>query len=182
MPYLWVSGADLNLFDDRVSDDSTVSDVEIAKEYNLEGEQTVILYQIKWSEEIIGMINAIFDQEGTLVEASVNEGKWTIKVRFGDHDSLSNLQLHFDEADVGFSVRKIYSQTEPRRPEFNVTSAQREALVTALKMGYFEIPRESTVSDLADELDISPNAFSERIRRGTTNLVQSTLLIESPID
>ena len=37
-----------------------------------------------------------------------------------------------------------------------MTDAQREALVTANEMGYFAVPREATLADIADELGVAP--------------------------
>ena len=49
---------------------------------------------------------------------------------------------------------------------FGLTNEQREAIVLALKRGYFKIPREVQMQALADELDITQQAFSERLWRG----------------
>lgn len=56
-----------------------------------------------------------------------------------------------------------------------MTDAQREALLAALTGGYFDVPRQTTIGALAATVGISPNAFSERLRRGTSNLVRSAL-------
>ena len=37
-----------------------------------------------------------------------------------------------------------------------MTDAQREALVTANETGYFAVPREATLADIADELGVAP--------------------------
>lgn len=55
-------------------------------------------------------------------------------------------------------------------------------LVAAAKNGHFTIPRETTITDLADEFDVSHQAFSELLRRGMENLVFSTLTAEERYD
>jgi predicted DNA binding protein len=45
--------------------------------------------------------------------------------------------------------------------------------VVAAKQGYYQIPRETTVADIADALDISTQAASERLRRGMDQLITS---------
>lgn len=45
-------------------------------------------------------------------------------------------------------------------------------------MGYFGISRDASIEDVADELDISSQAASERLRRGTGNLVRDVLQTE----
>ena len=52
-----------------------------------------------------------------------------------------------------------------------MTEAQHEALVTAHKMGYFDVPRTASTADVADELDIAAASASERLRRAQNHLV-----------
>lgn len=46
-----------------------------------------------------------------------------------------------------------------------LTTRQRETLRLAADRCYFEIPRRATLADLADELGVSDQAISERLRR-----------------
>lgn len=177
MPFLWAKGEDLPAFGRALQDDPSVADATVANEFD-----DAVLYQFQWSDHVVRSVNAIFDRRGTLVEATGNADRWDLKVRFEEHQSLSVLQSHFETAGVGFSVERVYTPSEPRQPEFDVTSAQREALVAALEDGYFEVPRETTMADLADELGVSQNAASERLRRGTANLVAATLTVRDSVD
>jgi len=52
-----------------------------------------------------------------------------------------------------------------------MTDAQHEALVTAHEMGYFDVPRNATLADVADELGVAPPSLSERLRRAQSHLV-----------
>ncbi|MFC7157751.1 helix-turn-helix domain-containing protein [Halomarina halobia] len=60
---------------------------------------------------------------------------------------------------------------------YGLTEEQYEALTEAAKQGYFEVPRDIQLGKLADELSISHQALSERIRRAMLALVGDTLLI-----
>lgn len=59
-----------------------------------------------------------------------------------------------------------------------LTDRQRECLTTAQRMGYFDVPRECTLSEVADELDIDKSTASETIRRGANRIVDRFLLRE----
>ncbi|MEF8776007.1 MAG: helix-turn-helix domain-containing protein [Haloarculaceae archaeon] len=48
-----------------------------------------------------------------------------------------------------------------------LTAAQREALLRAVRGGYYSIPRETSTMDLAEELTIFDQAVTERLRRGS---------------
>ena len=41
-------------------------------------------------------------------------------------------------------------------------------------------PREADLGDVADRLDISHQALSERLRRGHTNLIKETIGVGAP--
>ncbi|WP_255681438.1 helix-turn-helix domain-containing protein [Natrinema sp. SYSU A 869] len=58
---------------------------------------------------------------------------------------------------------------------FDVTPEQREALLLALERGYFDTPRKVTLTELAEEFDISSQALSDRIRRGVKEVLVKSL-------
>lgn len=64
-------------------------------------------------------------------------------------------------------------KTSPQDSVCDVTNRQREAVEIALAMGYYDTPREATLGDLADRLDISESAVSQRLNAVETNLVTS---------
>jgi predicted DNA binding protein len=52
-----------------------------------------------------------------------------------------------------------------------LTPRQREHLTLAYRLGYFDVPRECTLAELADELGVHKSSASETIRRGTARIV-----------
>ncbi|MFC7009142.1 helix-turn-helix domain-containing protein [Halalkalicoccus salilacus] len=60
--------------------------------------------------------------------------------------------------------------------QYGLTERQRNTLVAAFEAGYFTVPRETSLSDLAERQDASHQALSERLRRATGNLVESALI------
>ncbi|WP_227134649.1 helix-turn-helix domain-containing protein [Halorubellus salinus] len=57
-----------------------------------------------------------------------------------------------------------------------LTARQRECLDVALHSGYFEVPRESTLADVADALDVDKSTASVTLRRTTSRIVDWFLL------
>jgi predicted DNA binding protein len=57
-----------------------------------------------------------------------------------------------------------------------LTDRQRECLHTAVRMGYFEVPREAKLSAVAAELGVDESTASETIRRGTARLLDRYVL------
>lgn len=70
---------------------------------------------------------------------------------------------------VGVSLERISPLGEegdtPVAQRWDLTPPQAEAVEVAFRMGYFQVPRAVTASDVAAELGISKSAFLERLRR-----------------
>lgn len=56
-----------------------------------------------------------------------------------------------------------------------LTDKQREALTLALEEGYYDRPRDASLTELASRLDISKSAVSQRIRGAERKLIESAL-------
>ena len=56
-----------------------------------------------------------------------------------------------------------------------LTDRQREILETAVREGYFEVPRECTLADLAERVGADKSTVSTVLRRGEGNLVKRFL-------
>ena len=71
----------------------------------------------------------------------------------------------------------IYELDGEHRDEYALNETQHEALIAAVETGYFDIPRESTLDDLAAELDITHQVLSERLHRGHKTLIENALIV-----
>lgn len=57
-----------------------------------------------------------------------------------------------------------------------LTARQRECLIAAQRHGYFEVPRDCTLAELADRLGVDKSTASETIRRATARVVDQFLV------
>jgi predicted DNA binding protein len=106
--------------------------------------------------------------------------------RFPSRDAIVALKRACYERDRKFKLLNIYQERAAEADQtilnrYGVTKSQQEALVVALKQGYFEIPRQTRMENIADTLGISTSALSSRIRRGQKALLSNTLVEESTI-
>jgi hypothetical protein len=78
-------------------------------------------------------------------------------------------------------VNRLYNPSNPKSGgRFGLTPKQREALVTALDAGFYNIPPNATMDEVAQAIDISQQAMSKRLRRAHGNLIRNTLTIDEP--
>lgn len=171
-PFQWATGGDFERFDEALENDPTVASATAIEE---SGES--VLYQIEWSDEVVALITEITDQHASILKAEASGETWQIQLRFAEESQVSSFQERFEERGRSFEVNKLYHPSTPRQGEYGLTPEQRDTLVLALENGYFDVPREQSIEELADELGISSNAVSQRIRRGSANLVRQTLAV-----
>lgn len=175
MPFLWATEDDLEAVKTALQNDPCTDEVRM-----LDTDSTVGYFNVHWAEEVQELVDNIVDQHGIMQEAEAVDGVWYFKFQFVSRDALEEFQTYFREEGYSFELQRMYAGTAPKEREYNLTPEQREVLVTALEMGYFRIPRDAQIEELAAELDISTNAVSERLRRATGNLTKDTLTVSLP--
>ncbi|RBI59918.1 hypothetical protein DMJ13_19640 [halophilic archaeon] len=81
-----------------------------------------------------------------------------------DREGISTTSQYAKEHGFTLDVSRIYDVDRAQRVQYELTEDQRNALAMALEHGYYEVPREIDQSTLADNLGISHQAMSERLR------------------
>jgi len=172
MPFLWVTGVDADAFEKSVREQPSVK--TICALDHVEGST---LYHIEWATQPADILAALADANAVVLEAAGN-GVWQFRVRFPDHDKLSTFHNAIIEEHIPIHIGRTYTLSEPTATghPLGLTNDQREALVLALNWGYFASPSETSLDDIADELGISRQAVSKRIRRGNETVLRKTLL------
>lgn len=172
MPCLWVAGGDFAAFEEALEADPTVAEVVTATEYDNEK-----FYQVNWTEDIKQHVDAALDEEGSLLHAETTNDEWHLVVRFASRNQFDIFREYFTDQGINFSLENLTKASSPQQFMGGLTAAQRDALVIAVEEGYFAIPREATMEDVADSLGISTQAASERIRRGVKQFVTMILVV-----
>lgn len=172
MPFVWATGKNHEEFAEMVQSHSRVK--EFLKLDHL-GESG--LYRIEWKEPPIDLIEGISRADAVVLEAHGNE-KWSFRLRFPDHERLSTFHNYIIEHGIPVHIDRTYtlSETTEHGHRFDLSQKQREALMLALRNGYFETPSETSLDDLADELEISRQALSNRIRHANEKVLSEVLL------
>jgi len=171
IPFLWASAPDMEELHRALEEDATTDDVQCLVE-----QDDRRLYQIKWQSRIRVIIYILGIEKGTLLGAEGTDGRWELRVLFPDHDSVSSTYEFCREYGIDLSIRRVKGIGESiDRSEEGLTKEQYEALAAGFESDYYRVPREQSQEELADELDISHQALSERLRRGHRALIEQTL-------
>jgi len=104
----------------------------------------------------------VWDSDGLLEITIVGPGDGLTAVV----ESLRN------DADIGVDVLEISEYDRPHpRVSGGLTDRQFTAMRVATRLGYFSVPREASLSAVADELGVAESTASELLRRGESNLL-----------
>jgi predicted DNA binding protein len=176
VPYLRVRTAHLEEFLDIVREEATVDRLRVVDDYD---DQSLLAFD--WAASRDPLFGGVLVRSGVaILRAYGGADRWTFELRFDDHSGFEAFRDECDEIGVGLDLLRMYRPSSPETDlSFGLTELQREALVLAVNRGYYEIPREHTTADLAEELGISDQAVSERLRRGISSLVVHTLRPET---
>lgn len=91
----------------------------------------------------------------------IQDGTATVDVSAG-HDRLSELGTQFSRMDIDFEIEYIQQRVHP---DELLTDRQQELLQLAVSMGYYDTPRQCTLTDLAEEIGLAKSTCSETLHR-----------------
>lgn len=77
---------------------------------------------------------------------------------------------------VGLQVEAVTGlQSTGVTAETRLSKRQREALVAALELGYYEVPREASHEAVAEAIDCAPSTAAEHLRKAESNLIHAVI-------
>lgn len=103
------------------------------------------------------------------------ERGWVARVHLPDRDALTAFRAWSRDRGVSFRVKQLYDLSVSDNGTYFLTEQQHEILLMAYYAGYYDIPRGITQDGLAERLDISDSAVSQRLRRAVSELIAATL-------
>ncbi|ADJ16422.1 helix-turn-helix domain-containing protein [Halalkalicoccus jeotgali] len=171
IPFLWVHDSHRDSFTANLAKQEVVS--ELTEIDALDGKT---LYALEWDGKTDELFRGIQQLGAQVLNATGTPRKWEFELRFPDHETLSDFQRYCQHHGITLDVRRIYNPTRPDSgPWFGLTPVQRETLLLATERGYYDIPRQCTTLALAEELGVSDQAVTERLRRAIVTLVSNTV-------
>ena len=170
LPFFWMDGAETEQFLRSLRDEPEISSVEV-----LTTVEDRALFQVEWTPEGT-ILTAIERLNATILDAVGTAEEWLFRVRARDREGLLTFQRMFAEEGIPVQLERVYALAEQVGDQRPLTPDQRETLIVAYQHGYFDEPRQITQTELGERFGISGRAVSNRLRRGTRNLVANELL------
>jgi predicted DNA binding protein len=173
----WAWGDDFQTFERSMDADGTIREYSCLTELDDQH-----LYRIIASEEgeKVFTYRPMAEHDIVSLQEIGNYEGLTIRARFPGRDALRAYQNFCREKGLTFGLRNLYPEKQHLADEVGhgpqgLTPPQREILQVCLEQGYFDIPRQITLEEVADQLDISVQAVSTRLRRALETLLENTL-------
>ncbi|WP_129112637.1 helix-turn-helix domain-containing protein [Halegenticoccus tardaugens] len=174
--FFWLRGADPDEFAAGVGADPTIREatelIEVADRR---------LYRVEYTEEGRGVsaYPAVVDVGAMNLDLKGTCEGWELRMRFPDRDALQTYRSRVLALGIELRLLAVYSEdaADEELPDesFGLTGPQQEVLSKAHAGGYFSIPREVTLGELAEQLGISTQAASVRLRRAHEALIENTI-------
>ncbi|WP_435153458.1 bacterio-opsin activator domain-containing protein [Haladaptatus sp. DFWS20] len=174
MPFVWVSSEESSRdeLESALDEDPSVKDIELLTD--LEDEW---LYRMEWVDQIDTLIQILVKEDGTILAAMGDDHSWNLRIVFPEREALSRTYEYCESKGLTLDILNIYKLEEGRKGRFGLTEHQQDTLTLAYERGYYHVPRDVTADDLADELEISHQAVSERLRRAHGSLVENAIIL-----
>jgi hypothetical protein len=124
--------------------------------------------------EDLSELRALATTDSIIERIRVTPTGWIQTGWFADRAVLDEFRT-FWQRNGEFTLQRLTRDGKPEAPGDGLTDPQREALRTAYEMGHFDIPRTTSLDDVAAELGITASSLSERLRRAQTHLIETTV-------
>lgn len=176
-----VTGDGCGAFHSRVAEDSSVEELKLLEDGTLR--------RLYWMQAVPGTIDqrayeAAVDAGGVYLQSRWAGTGWYTTMNYPDQASFTEYQHRIDDAGMEIEPTIVRAgRYLISGGAFDLTEKQEAVLLEAVEGGYFQVPRGSTLGDIAANLDISEQAASERLRRAMASLAQAAVThsADSPV-
>lgn len=171
LPFFWVWGAEPELFIEQSEREPEIRETSL-----LERVDNGALFSAEWSPDP-SLVDSLRKLDLAIIESEGTSERWLFQVRAARRNDLVEFKRTFSQQGISISLTRIYDLGDVMEEnQRTMTRNQRETLITAYREGYYDSPRNITQRELGDQFDVSHRAISERLRRGTRNLIVTSLI------
>jgi DNA-binding CsgD family transcriptional regulator len=157
-------------------DEATLTDLEYVDQWNHVAERDdTHVYVISFTApDLPDSLEETADDVLGTCDPEVDENGATMSL-VGPHEAISGQLDEYEEAGVTADLRRIGGYDGPSYPLDDLTDRQREVIERAWEMGYYEVPKESSANEIADDLELDSSTVNEHLQRAERNLLKQLL-------
>lgn len=171
IPYFWVRGAAGSDIEAAFQDHEGVTAIE-----GIDSVDEQHLMRAEWEAEYFGILSALSSAEVAVLSGTGDRDGWDFEVRGETREAISEFRTICQDNGISIDITAVHALLPIQDDSYELTDTQREALELAYERGYFDSPRATSLDALAEELGISQQSLSSRLRRGHGSLIASTLV------
>jgi len=99
----------------------------------------------------------------------------------GEHERVAEMGRRLSDLGLEFEVERVRQRVNPARL---LTDRQRELLLAAVDLGYYDVPRRATLTEVAEHVGIAKSTCSETLQRVERTVVREFVddLPNHPVD
>ncbi len=166
-----IESSDFSQFEEGLRNDTTISEFERV----IETRDDEAIYSVAYTDESKILSPIISTANGVILDMENDGDAWILTVWMSERAGLARLWDYAQQNDIEIELLRVNDYASLGNTDAGLTDSQREALLVAVETGYFEEPRDATLSDVAADLGISQPAASGLLRRGIKRLIISSL-------
>ena len=157
-------------------DDTLLTEVECLNQWELvtESDNTYLYLLELTSADLPESITESHKQLIGTCEPSIGEHGIVLSL-LGPQKPIGDVIRNFETVGATPNLRKLGEYSGDRSPLSTLTNRQLEVIETAFDLGYYEVPRQATTEDVAEDIDIDAATVSEHLQRGERNLLRHEL-------
>ncbi|SIR72799.1 Predicted DNA binding protein, contains HTH domain [Haladaptatus litoreus] len=166
IPLFWVEGGERENIKATLQEDSLTESAEY-----LTRADDRYLFEIRWVPEVDSLIQPMIESRAEVLRGKGDVNEWEFRLQFDDRPQLAEFREMCQDNDIQIQLDALYNPVMPVEKGGTLTDQQFDVIETAYQRGYWDIPRNVTLGELADLIGISSNACSQRLRRALKTLV-----------
>jgi len=170
IPYFWVRGVETEDIETSFEPHTGVTNIRL-----VDSVEDEYLMRAEWKPEYFGILSALAKANVVVLTGIGKKDGWRFEVRGENQEAIAEFREYCQENDIPMEITAVHAMLPIQGEGYELTETQREALVLAYERGYFDTPRESSLEEIADELGITQQSLSSRLRRGHRRLIGATL-------
>jgi len=117
-------------------------------------------------DELVGMCDPTVSDRGMLLSL------------VGSQEAIRTMLRNFEEAGIVPDLHRLGEYEGGERTLDALTDRQLEVLKTAYDLGFYDVPREASIDDVAAEVGLNGGTVSEHLQRAERNILSQQFITD----